>query len=171
MKDRAVLHLILEGLFLAVALPLFSAPAYGQMDSYLGIGAGVFNVMDSNSGVYGLIDYRPPFGIYGIGTWITLSATEDQAGYFSAGILKDFYLSKSFVLTPSFGIGIYNRAEEELVLGHPVEFRSALKLSYELEDKSRIGVRFGHVSNADLGETNPGSEFLSLIYSIHFNSQ
>ncbi|MCF8029524.1 MAG: acyloxyacyl hydrolase, partial [Desulfohalobiaceae bacterium] len=46
-------------------------------------------------------------------------------------------------------------------------FRSALKLSYELENRSRIGVRFGHVSNAGLGETNPGSEFLSLIYSIH----
>lgn len=170
MKDRVGLRHVPGGFFV-VALLLFSVPAFGQTDSYLGVGAGVFNAMDADPEFYGLIDYRPPLGIYGIGTWITLSATEDQAGYFSAGILKDFFLSESIVLTPSFGIGIYNRTEEDLVLGHPVEFRSALRLSYELEDKSRIGVRFGHVSNGGLDETNPGSEFISLIYSIHFNGE
>jgi len=142
------------------------------MDSYFGVGAGVYNVMDADAGIYGVIDYRPPLGIYGIGPWISLSATEELGGCFSGGILRDFFLTDSIVLTPSFGIGIYNRADDEVALGHPVEFRSALKLSYELgENRSRIGVRFGHVSNAGLGETNPGSEFLSLIYSIHLGGE
>ena len=92
-------------------------------------------------------------------------------GYYSAGILKDLYLSKSIIFTPSFGVGVYNQSGGEVILGDPVEFRSAIKLSYEVQDRSRIGIRFGHVSNAGLGETNPGSEFISIIYSIRLNTE
>ncbi len=149
---------------LILVLLLFSASAYGQRTSYLGVGAGVFNIMDNDPKVYGLIDYRPPLGAYGIGTYLTLAGTEEEV-YLSGGILKDFFLSRSVVLTPSFGCGLYHQ-NGGMALGSTLEFRSAVKLSYELPNSSRIGVRFGHVSNAGLGEINPGSEIISLIYSV-----
>lgn len=172
MKNTIGLCLVPAGLFL-VGVLLVPVSGYGQKTpSYLGVGAGIYNVFDqASSGIYYLVDYRPPLGAYGIGTWITLASTEEEMGYYSAGILKDLYLSDSIIFTPSFGIGIYNQAAGHVVLGDPVEFRSAIKLSYELQNRSRIGIRLGHVSNAGFGETNPGSELLSIIYSIRLNSE
>ena len=152
-------------------LPCLSASAQGGSASYLGTGAGVYNVGESDAGFYGVIDYRPPLGLYGVGTWISMYGTDDGIAYFSGGILKDFYLSQSVVLTPSFGVGLYDEGSGETVLGDPIEFRSAVKLSYELASGSRIGLRFGHVSNAGLGKTNPGSEFLSLLYTVRIGGQ
>jgi len=158
-------------ILLLCLLPCLSASALAGQASFLGAGGGVYNVGESDAGGYGVIDYRPPLGLHGVGTWISMYGTDDGIAYFSGGILKDIYLSQSVVLTPSFGVGLYNQDSEDVVLGNPVEFRSAAKLSYELENGCRIGVRFGHVSNAGLGATNPGSEFLSLLYTFRLGSE
>lgn len=156
--------------FSSLLLCLTASALAGQV-SYLGAGAGVYNVGESDARYYGVIDYRPPLGLYGVGTWISMYGTDDRITYFTGGILKDFYLLQSMVLTPSFGVGLYNEDNGDVVLGDPLEFRSAVMLSYELQSGSRIGVRFGHVSNAGLGETNPGSEFLSLLYTIRLGGK
>ena len=38
----------------------------------------------------------------------------------------------------------------------------------DFENKNRIGLSFGHISNAQLGKKNPGLEVLSLTYQIPF---
>ena len=43
------------------------------------------------------------------------------------------------------------------------------KLSYELENKNRIGVSFGHISNANIGDKNPGVEILSFSIQVPFD--
>ena len=45
-----------------------------------------------------------------------------------------------------------------------------LEMSYQLENRNRIGlVFFSHISNANLGDNNPGVEVLNLSYQIPFN--
>ena len=72
-----------------------------------------------------------------------------------------------FLITPSFGFGIYDAGGGKK-LGNNIEFRTTIEISYQLENKNRIGLSFGHISNAGLGDDNPGVEILSLSYQIPY---
>ena len=100
--------------------------------------------------------------------------TNDSASYFLTGIyLEDnlgelFEGNKSkFFFTPSFGAGIYDDGSGKK-LGNDLQFRTSLELSYELKNKNRIGISFSHISNANLGNKNPGVEILSFSYQIPY---
>ena len=41
-------------------------------------------------------------------------------------------------------------------------------LDFELENKNRLGLSFGHISNVNLGDKNPGVEIISLSYQVPF---
>ena len=42
-------------------------------------------------------------------------------------------------------------------LGHIVEFKSELQFSLDLFKNSELGFSYNHISNASLGEKNPGA--------------
>ena len=42
-------------------------------------------------------------------------------------------------------------------LGHPLEFKSEVQLSMDLGDTTNFGMSYNHVSNASLGDKNPGA--------------
>ena len=98
--------------------------------------------------------------------------TSDSASYFLTGIYFDDNLGElfegkksKFNFTPSFGAGIYNDGSGKK-LGNDLQFRTSLEVSYELKNKNRIGVILSHISNANLGDKNPGVEILSFSYQI-----
>ncbi len=100
--------------------------------------------------------------------------TSDSASYFLAGIYLDDNLGQLFtgqrnkyLFTPSFGAGYYNDGSGKK-LGNDIQFRTAFELSYELNNRNRVGISFSHISNANLGNKNPGVEVLSLSYQIPF---
>ena len=41
-------------------------------------------------------------------------------------------------------------------------------IAYELNNNNRIGISFSHISNANLGDKNPGVEILSFSYHIPY---
>ena len=49
-----------------------------------------------------------------------------------------------------------------------VILKTTLEFSYQLENKNRIGISFGHISNANLGNKNPGTEVISISYQKPF---
>ena len=98
--------------------------------------------------------------------------TSDSASYFLTGIYFDDNLGElfegkksKFNFTPSFGAGIYNDGSGKK-LGNDLQFRTSFEVSYELKNKNRIGVSLSHISNANLGDKNPGVEILSFSYQI-----
>ncbi len=98
--------------------------------------------------------------------------TSDSASYFLTGIYFDDNLGElfqgkksKFNFTPSFGAGIYNDGSGKK-LGNDLQFRTSFEVSYELKNKNRIGFSLSHISNANLGDKNPGVEILSLSYQI-----
>ena len=54
-------------------------------------------------------------------------------------------------------------------MGHTVEFRSQLEFAYRFDNRSRLGFAISHYSNASLGDANPGTESLTLYYSVPFD--
>ena len=100
--------------------------------------------------------------------------TNDNASYFLTGIyfednLGELFEGKNnkFFFTPSFGAGIYNDGSGKK-LGNDLQFRTSLEVSYELKNKSRIALSLSHISNANLGDKNPGVEILSFYYQIPY---
>ncbi len=100
--------------------------------------------------------------------------TNDSASYFLTGIYFEDNLGElfegnksKFYFTPSFGAGIYNDGSGKK-LGNDLEFRTSFEVSYELNNKNRIGISISHISNANLGDKNPGVEILSLSYHIPY---
>ena len=69
--------------------------------------------------------------------------------------------------TPSFAAGIYDDGSGKK-LGNDLQFRTSLEVSYELSNGNRIGISFSHISNANLGDKNPGVEILSISYHVPY---
>ena len=107
--------------------------------------------------------------------FIGLETTTDSAVYILGGIYLEDNLGtlfvgeeSNFVFTPSFGAGFYDDGDGKK-LGNDIQFRTTFEFSYELKNKNRIGISYGHISNANLGDKNPGVEILSLSYQVPFN--
>ena len=81
--------------------------------------------------------------------------TADNATYFYTGIQAQYKIGK-INLTPSFTPGIYKKGNGK-DLGHVVEFKSEVQLSLNLFENSQFGMSYNHISNASLGEKNPGA--------------
>jgi hypothetical protein len=87
----------------------------------------------------------------------------DDGKYFYAGLRKDIKASKKIYFTPSFAVGYYDQGKSK-DLGYDLEFRSQLELSYQLESANRIAISINHISNASLGEQNPGVESMVISF-------
>lgn len=84
--------------------------------------------------------------------------------YAYAGVRTDIPLEGRWVLSPTWGVGLYSFGNGR-DLGGALEFRSGLEVSYRLESGDRLGLSLYHLSNADLYHRNPGSESLVLSYT------
>ena len=81
--------------------------------------------------------------------------TENSAAYIYTGIEWNVEVGK-MLFTPSFAPGIYHEGNGK-DLGHILEFKSEVQLSYAVSDNTSFGVSYNHVSNASLGDKNPGA--------------
>ena len=81
--------------------------------------------------------------------------TADNAGYVYTGFQVP-YQSGSLTFTPSFTPGLYSEGDGK-DLGHVIEFKSEIQLSLELSPNSELGISYNHISNASLGDKNPGA--------------
>ena len=81
--------------------------------------------------------------------------TADNAGYIYTGVQAQYKIG-SLNFTPSFTPGLYHEGDGK-DLGHLVEFKSELQFSLDLSKTSELGFSYNHISNASLGDKNPGA--------------
>ena len=81
--------------------------------------------------------------------------TADSAGYVYTGVQAQYKIG-SLNVTPSFTPGLYHEGDGK-DLGHILEFKSEVQLSLNLSDSSKLGFSYNHLSNASLGDKNPGA--------------
>ena len=106
--------------------------------------------------------------------FVGFEATGDSASYLLAGIYLEDNVGQLFtgkesniLFTPSFGFGYYDNGSGK-DLGNEIQFRTTIEFSYQLENNNRLGISFGHISNANLGTKNPGVEIISLSYQVPY---
>jgi len=93
---------------------------------------------------------------YGLKTFLGVMRNGDNGKYIYSGLRKDIEILEKWFFTPSFALGYYDRGNSK-DLGYNLEFRSQIEFSYKLKS-SRIGFNLNHISNASIGDTNPGTE-------------
>ena len=81
--------------------------------------------------------------------------TADNAGYVYTGVQAQYKIG-ALNFTPSFTPGLYHEGDGK-DLGHPIEFKSELQFSLDLSKTSELGFSYNHISNASLGDKNPGA--------------
>ena len=81
--------------------------------------------------------------------------TADNAGYIYTGVQAQYKVG-ILNITPSFTPGLYHEGDGK-DLGHLVEFKSEVQISLDLPKDSQFGFSYNHLSNASLGDKNPGA--------------
>ena len=81
--------------------------------------------------------------------------TADNASYFYTGVEANYKIG-ALNITPSFAPGYYNEGDGK-DLGHALEFKSEVQLSLDMPKNSQFGFSYNHLSNASLGDKNPGA--------------
>ena len=146
-------------------------PARADNDpAYLSLGVGATGVIaDREQGAAFNIEYRSDIDFWKIHPFIGGFATSDASLYGYFGFLMDIYFGPRWILTPNTAVGAYLEGDGQ-DLGHVLEFRSGFELAYRLNDRSRLGIAVHHLSNAGIGNDNPGTETAILYYSVPLNS-
>ena len=173
-------------LLLLTIIILFSNTAFTKGTNVFGLGIYdiKFDGSEKNQATDFRYEYRSDKSLFDIGPeednffflkpFFGAEFTNDSASYFITGIYFEDNLGElfegeksKFFFTPSFGTGLYDDGSGKK-LGNDLQFRTSFEVSYELKNNKRIGISFSHISNANLGDKNPGVEILSLSYHIPF---
>ncbi len=134
--------------------------------SYLSLGIGYFDlVQEDNEAADFRLEYRHGQPLYFLKPWLGLEVTSDGSFYGLGGLLVDLGIGERIAVTGSLGAGAYSKGDGK-DLGDTIEFRSQIEVAYRFDNASRLGIAFSHISNASIGDDNPGTEILSLYY--HF---
>ena len=173
-------------LLVSITILLFTNSAISEGTNVFGLGIYdiKFDGSEKNQAADFRYEYRSDKSLINIGPeednffflkpFFGVEYTNDSASYFLTGIYIEDNLGElfegeksKFFFTPSFGAGIYDDGSGKK-LGNELQFRTSLEVTYELKNKNRIGISFSHISNANLGDKNPGVEILSFSYHIPY---
>ncbi len=142
-------------------------PSESIADDFLNLSVGYYDVLDDHDGADFRLEYRPDIALLGenLKPFIGGEVTSKGSLWGGGGMLYDLNITDNIYLTPSAGIGLYTNGDSDVDLDYPLQLRSQLEISYELLTENRISLSLSHMSNAGLGDSNPGTETISLGYS------
>ena len=93
--------------------------------------------------------------------------TANSAAYIYTGVEWNHDMGDKMTFTPSFTPGLYSQGNGK-DLGHVIEFKTEIQASYALSESSSFGVSYNHISNASLGDKNPGANSYMFNYLKNF---
>ena len=159
-------------LYLLLSLLLFFTPV--QSDTEYSFYAGTFDTIDKEGDdqatLYGIehnnpILFRDTF----IGRFSPITGgfvTDKNSIYLYTGVQAQYEIGPMNIV-PSFAPGYYDAGNGK-DLGMGLEFKSELKLSFDISEDSKIGYSYSHISNNDWGDRNPGTDNQQISFSKPF---
>lgn len=164
MKPPRLIGLILSLCALITLIPVSASIADDNEPAFFALSAGAFDVGKDDTTFEGRVEYRDNHKLWVFKPFAGLMATGDGGGYVYAGLLADIFWGRRFVTTLSLAPGAYYEGDGK-DLGSVLEFRSQLELAYRFDNRARLAVSISHMSNASLGDRNPGEESIMLTYA------
>ncbi|HLI22394.1 MAG TPA: acyloxyacyl hydrolase [Stellaceae bacterium] len=137
--------------------------------SVLDVGAGVYDLIgNAHRNETSAADAELRLGRRwgGIGPAVGTIVDFRGGGMGYVGIDSDLALGP-VVVTPLLGLGAWWRGgNDDENLGGTFQFRLSLEAAYAFAGGSRLGVRFGHISNGDIHKVNPGENDVMVTYGL-----
>ena len=140
----------------------------------IAIGGGAFDVLPNSgrqgNGATGLAlgEYRFGDVLWIVAPFVGAFGTGKGAFYGYGGFGFDINFFERFVVTPTAAVGYFTHGTG-VDLGAHTEFRTGAELDYRFENLSRLGVGFYHMSNAGIGQHNPGVELVTIVLTMPFH--
>ncbi len=150
------------------AMLTFSSATLADDPAFVVLSLGDTDVKQSGRGVEARLEYRSDAKLGAVNPFAGFMATNERALFVYGGVLLDLFFARRWVVTPSFAPGVYGRGGGK-ELGHWMAFRTQIDLAYRFDDRARLGLSVGHMSNGGvLSSHNPGTESLMLTYALPF---
>ena len=162
----------LKKLYLLLSLLLFFTPV--KSDTEYSFYGGTFDTIDKEGDdkatLYGIehnnpILFRDTF----VGRFSPITGgfiTDKNSIYLYTGVEAQYEIGPMNIV-PSFAPGYYDAGNGK-DLGMALEFKSELKLSFDIFEDSKIGYSYSHISNNDWGDRNPGTDNQQISFSKIF---
>lgn len=171
--------LLALGLMMTAVAPGSAAEALPAVPALLSVGVGKFDAFDNiprDEAADFRLEYRfgsgaliaQPASWVVMRPWTGIEVTSDGGAYAAGGFAFDLMVG-SFIITPSFGAGAFLDGGGKN-MGHLLEFRTGLEGAWQFHNGMRVGAAVSHISNAEIGDENPGAEIVSLYLHIPIDS-
>tara|TARA_X000001036_G_scaffold434633_1_gene474330 strand:+ start:1746 stop:2249 length:504 start_codon:yes stop_codon:yes gene_type:complete len=92
--------------------------------------------------------------------------TGKSSVYLYTGVEGQYGIGPLKIL-PSFTPGYYEKGNGK-DLGDVLEFKSEVKVSFDIFENTKLGYSYSHISNNDWGEKNPGTDNQQITFSKNF---
>ena len=92
--------------------------------------------------------------------------TKKNSAYIYTGVEAQYNLGP-VKIAPSFSPGYYQKGDGK-DLGDVLEFKSEIKVGFDIFKNSQLGYSYSHISNNNWGDTNPGTDNQQITFSKNF---
>ena len=160
--------------FLALLTLILNSSLADEGDKDISFYTGTFDVIDKEgddqTSLFG-IEHRNPtlFRDTFLGKFSPVTGgfmTGDSSVYLYTGVEGQYGIGPLKIL-PSFTPGVYEKGDGK-DLGNVLEFKSEIKLGFDIFENSQIGYSYSHISNNNWGDTNPGTDNQQITFSKNF---
>lgn len=155
----------------AVVSLLFSlggGPAQAVGSPYLTTGVANWAVFDNadREALHVTYTLAPLPGGYNVRPTLMAFFADQGQQYYAFGVAYDSSLGPHWRIGGAMHIGFMERPKQ---LGHKVEYYTRLNVDRRLSPQWYMRLEIGHISNAGLGDQNPGSEAIGVSLIYHFD--
>ena len=160
---------------LSLVLLLFASQAYTEERNLdLSFYTGTFDVIDKEcddqTSLFGVEHKNPDlFRDTFLGKFKPISGafiTGNSSVYFYTGVEGQYGVGPLKIL-PSFSPGYYEKGDGK-DLGSVLEFKSEIKVGFDIFENSKLSYSYSHISNNDWGDSNPGTDNQQITFSKNF---
>ena len=159
---------------LLTSLFLFTSAITNETDTNLSFYTGTFDVIDEEgddkTSLFGIEHKNPDlFRDTFLGKFKPVTGafvTGKSSVYFYSGVEGQYDIGPIKIL-PSFTPGYYEKGDGK-DLGSILEFKSEIKVGFDLFENSKLSYSYSHISNNDWGDTNPGTDNQHITFSKNF---
>jgi hypothetical protein len=167
MKFKAVLSLLIVFWIMNIAKA-------NDANNDISIYTGTFDVIDKEgddkSTLFGVEHKNPDlFRDTFLGKFKPVTGafmTTNSSLYLYTGVEGQYGIGPVKIL-PSFAPGYYEKGDGK-DLGSVLEFKSEIKVGFDIFEDSKLSYSYSHISNNDWGETNPGTDNQQITFSKNF---
>jgi len=111
---------------------------------------------------------RWDYGWVKLGLGGGVGVDEDGSAWIGGGVVAEAPLSQHWFVKASVMPGYFHADTPTVDLGSDFEVRSVLGLGYRFDSGDALSLAVGHLSNAGIGDRNPGTNGVLLRYHRRF---